>query len=497
MENTNAAYSPADDSDVRDAYRVQPHNIDAEQALLGAILVNNESYDRVASFLEVSHFFDALHGRIYEAAAKLITQGHLASPVTLKNYFERDEALAEIGGPQYLARLAGAATTIINAEEYGRTIYDLAIRRELIQVSIDMHTRAYDAPVDDTPALQILDAEQSLYQLAERGKYEGGFQSFHESLNVAIEMAAEAFKRDGGLSGISTGLRDLDNRLGGLQRSDLLILAGRPSMGKTALATNIAFHAAKAYKAEHHADGTVTATDGAIVGFFSLEMSSEQLATRLLAEQSGVPSERIRRGNIHEDEFHQLVDAAQQLQSIPLYIDDTGGLTIATLAARARRLKRQRGLGLLVVDYLQLLTGSGKAGDNRVQEVTQITTGLKALAKELDVPILALSQLSRQVESRDDKRPQLSDLRESGSIEQDADVVMFVFREEYYTSRREPTEGTPEHLQWQEEMGRVHGLAECIIGKQRHGPTGTVKLQFQADVTRFSDLDQVHTEGFE
>ncbi|PKQ03630.1 MAG: replicative DNA helicase [Alphaproteobacteria bacterium HGW-Alphaproteobacteria-11] len=497
MENTNAAYSPADDGDTRDAYRVQPHNIDAEQALLGAILVNNESYDRVAGFLEPSHFFDALHGRIYEAAAKLITQGHLASPVTLKNYFERDAALSEIGGPQYLARLAGAATTIINAEEYGRTIYDLAIRRELIQVSIDMHTRAYDAPVDDTPALQILDAEQSLYQLAERGKYEGGFQSFHESLNTAIEMAAEAFKRDGGLSGISTGLRDLDNRLGGLQRSDLLILAGRPSMGKTALATNIAFHAAKAYKAEHHADGTVTATDGAIVGFFSLEMSSEQLATRLLAEQSGVPSERIRRGNIHEDEFHQLVDAAQQLQSIPLYIDDTGGLTIATLAARARRLKRQRGLGFLVVDYLQLLAGSGKAGDNRVQEVTQITTGLKALAKELDVPILALSQLSRQVESRDDKRPQLSDLRESGSIEQDADVVMFVFREEYYLERGEPTEGTPEHLTWQENMGRVHGLAECIIGKQRHGPTGTVKLQFQADVTRFSDLDQMHSGEFE
>ncbi|WP_339829431.1 replicative DNA helicase [uncultured Parvibaculum sp.] len=496
MENSQAAFSPTAETDDA-AYRVQPHNIDAEQALLGAILVNNESYDRVASFLEPTHFFDALHGRIYEAAAKLITQGHLASPVTLKNFFERDAALAEIGGPQYLARLAGAATTIINAEEYGRTIYDLAIRRELIQVSIEMHSRAYDAPVDDTPAQQILDAEQSLYQLAERGKYEGGFQSFHESLNIAIEMAAEAFKRDGGLSGISTGLRDLDNRLGGLQRSDLVILAGRPSMGKTALATNIAFHAAKAYKAEHHPDGTVTATDGAIVGFFSLEMSAEQLATRLLAEQSGVPSERIRRGNIHEDEFHQLVDAARELQSIPLYIDDTGGLTISTLAARARRLKRQRGLGLLVVDYLQLLAGSGKAGDNRVQEVTQITTGLKALAKELDVPIMALSQLSRQVEAREDKRPQLSDLRESGSIEQDADVVMFVFREEYYTSRREPTEGTPEHLQWQEEMGRVHGLAECIIGKQRHGPTGTVKLQFQADVTRFSDLDQVHTEGFE
>lgn len=495
MENAQHAYSTGDEAATH--YRVPPHNIDAEQALLGAILVNNESYDRVASFLEPQHFFDAVHGRIYEAAAKLITGGHLASPVTLKNFFERDAALAEIGGPAYLARLAGAATTIINTEEYGRTIYNLAVRRELINVSTDIHNRAYDAPVDDTPGQQILDAEQALYQLAESGKYEGGFQSFHESLKIAIDMAAEAYKRDGGLSGISTGLRDLDHRLGGLQPSDLIILAGRPSMGKTALATNIAFSAAKAYKAEHHADGTVEVKDGAIVGFFSLEMSAEQLATRLLAEQSGVPSERIRRGNIHEDEFHQLVDAARELQSIPLYIDDTGGLTIGTLAARARRLKRQRGLGLLVIDYLQLLAGSGKSGDNRVQEVTQITTGLKALAKELNVPILALSQLSRQVESRDDKRPQLSDLRESGSIEQDADVVMFVFREEYYVSRREPTEGTPEHLQWQQDMERVHGLAECIIGKQRHGPTGTVKLQFQADVTRFSDLDQIHSGDFE
>jgi replicative DNA helicase len=487
MENTLPAFASVPDDDGAQGYRVPPHNIEAEQALLGAILVNNESYDRVASFLEARHYFDALHGRIYEAAAKLITAGHLASPVTLKTFFERDEALAEIGGPQYLARIAGAATTIINAEEYGRTIYDLAIRRELIQVGMDLHNRAFDAPVDDTPARQILDAEQALYQLAERGKYEGGFRSFHESLKVAIDMAAAAYERDGGLSGISTGLNDLDHRLGGLQPSDLIILAGRPSMGKTALATNIAFNAAKAYKAEHHADGTVAVKDGAIVGFFSLEMSSEQLATRLLAEQSGVPSERIRRGNIHEDEFHQLVDAARELQSIPLYIDDTGGLTIATLAARARRLKRQRGLGLLVIDYLQLLAGSGKASDNRVQEVTQITTGLKALAKELNVPILALSQLSRQVEARDDKRPQLSDLRESGSIEQDADVVMFVFREEYYVSRREPREGTPEHLTWQDEMSKLHGLAEVIIGKQRHGPTGTVRLQFQADVTRFSD----------
>lgn len=487
MENTVTAFAGAPDDEGASGYRVPPHNIEAEQALLGAILVNNEAYDRVGSFLEPQHFFDALHGRIYEAAAKLITAGHLASPVTLKNFFERDEALTEIGGPQYLARLAGAATTIINAEEYARTIYTLAIRRELIQIGVDMHNRAYDAPVDDTPAAQILDAEQALYQLAEQGKYEGGFRNFYESLKGAVDMAAAAYERDGGLSGISTGMRDLDSKLGGLQPSDLLILAGRPSMGKSALATNIAFNAAKAYKAEHLPDGTVSVKDGAIVGFFSLEMSAEQLATRLLAEQSGVPSERIRRGKIDEDEFHRLVDASRELQSIPLYIDDTGGLTIATLAARARRLKRQRGLGLIVVDYLQLLSGGGKYGDNRVQEVTQITTGLKTLAKELNVPVLALAQLSRQVESRDDKRPQLSDLRESGSIEQDADVVMFVFREEYYVQRREPREGTPEYMVWQEEMGKVHGLAEVIIGKQRHGPTGTVRMQFQADVTRFSD----------
>lgn len=496
MENISSAFANVADDETQTNYRVAPHNIEAEQALIGAVLINNEAYDRLSSFLEPRHFFDPLHGRIYEAAAKLITGGHLASPVTLKNFFERDEALAEIGGPQYLARLAGAATTIINVEAYGRTIYDLSIRRELIQVGTDMHSRAYDAPVDDTPAAQILDAEQALYQLAESGKYEGGFQNFYESLKGAIDMAAAAYERDGGLSGISSGLRDLDHKMGGLQPSDLIILAGRPSMGKTALATNIAFNAAKAYKAEHQTDGTVKVNDGAIVGFFSLEMSAEQLATRLLAEQSGVPSERIRRGNIHEDEFHRLVDASRDLQSIPLYIDDTGGLSIATLAARARRLKRQRGLGLLVIDYLQLLSGSGKSGENRVQEITQITTGLKALAKELNVPILALSQLSRQVEARDDKRPQLSDLRESGSIEQDADVVMFVFREEYYLQRKEPREGTPEHLTWQAEMEQLYGLAEVIIGKQRHGPTGTVRLQFQADVTRFSDHAQgdVHVE---
>jgi len=486
MENTLPVYDA--EVSTSDEYRVAPHNIEAEQALLGALLINNDAFDRVASFLEVTHFYEPLHARIYEAVAKLVSGGHIATPVTLKSYFDADEALQEVGGSQYLARLAGAATTIINVAEYGRTIYDLAVRRDLIRIGEEMHVRAYDSPVDDPPASQIMDAEQSLYSLAEKGKYEGGFQSFSESMRVAIDMAAAAYERDGGLSGISTGLNSIDELMGGLQPSDLIIVAGRPSMGKTALATNIAFNVAKNYKAEHHTDGTVEVKDGGIVGFFSLEMSAEQLATRLLSEQSRISSGKIRRGKIDEHEWHQFVEASRELEGIPLYIDDTGGLTIASLAARARKLKRQRGLGLLVIDYIQLLSGSGKDGGNRVQEVTEITTGLKALAKELAVPVMALSQLSRQVESRDDKRPQLSDLRESGSIEQDADVVTFVYREEYYVSRREPTEGTPDHLQWQADMEQVFGKAEVIVGKQRHGPTGTIKLQFENEITRFSDL---------
>jgi replicative DNA helicase len=301
-------------------------------------------------------------------------------------------------------------------------------------------------------------------------------------------MAANAYKRDGGLSGVATGFRDLDSKMGGLQPSDLIIVAGRPSMGKTALATNIAFHVARALARGDHGDGRPA--EG-VVGFFSLEMSSEQLATRIIAEQAGISSEKIRRGRIDANEFDRIVEAAQELQTLPLFIDQTGGITVAQLAARARRLKRQHGLALLVVDYLQLLAGSSRrASEGRVQEVTEITTGLKALAKELAVPVIALSQLSRQVEQREDKRPQLSDLRESGSIEQDADVVMFVFREEYYVERRQPREGSPEHLAWQDEMEQVQGLADVIIGKQRHGPTGTVRLQFRADITRFADLAQ-------
>jgi replicative DNA helicase len=470
-------------------FREAPHNIEAEQALLGAILVNNEAMDRVTSFLEPVHFFDPLHGEIFETASKMIHAGKQATPITLKTFFDAAEPIdANLTVPQYLGRLAANATSIINAEDYGRTIYDLAVRRSLIVLGEDMVNSAYDAPIDFPPKQQIEEAETRLYDLAEQGKYGQGFMGFGTALTHAIEMANNAYQREGHLSGLATGLSDLDGKMGGLQPSDLIILAGRPSMGKTALATNIAYNIAKNYRSERQPDGTEKAIDGAIVGFFSLEMSAEQLATRILSEQAELASEKIRRGMINEDEFRKLVAVSQEMSRIPLYIDQTGGLTIAQLASRARKLKRQKGLGLLVVDYLQLLAGSSKRGDNRVQEVTEITTGLKALAKELAVPVIALSQLSRQVEQRDDKRPQLSDLRESGSIEQDADVVMFVFREEYYVERQKPREGTAEFSDWQTQMMAVSGKAEVIIGKQRHGPVGTVGLSFESQFTRFGNL---------
>jgi replicative DNA helicase len=468
-------------------YRTAPHNIEAEQALLGAILVNNEAFYRVSDFLEAKHFYDALHQRIFDIAGSLIRANKIATPVTVKTFLAQD-AVVDIDVPKYLALLAAEATTIINAEDYGRTVYDLALRRALIGIGEEMVNVAYDAPVDVAPAAQIEDAEKRLYELAETGRYDGGFQRFGQALVTAIDMAANAFRRDGHLSGLATGLSDLDERMGGLQPSDLIILAGRPGMGKSALATNIAFNIARAYQGEVQPDGSTKAVNGGVVGFFSLEMSAEQIATRIVSEQAGVASERIRRGKIDEDEFARVVTASQEMHTLPLFIDQTGGLSIAQLAARARRLKRQRGLDLLVVDYLQLLTSTGKRGsENRVQEITEITTGLKALAKELNVPLLALSQLSRQVESRDDKRPQLADLRESGSIEQDADVVLFVFREEYYLKNKMPKEGTEEFFKWQAEMEQVTGRAEVIIGKQRHGPTGTVELHYEAQYTRFSN----------
>ena len=468
-------------------YRVPPANVEAEQALLGAVLINNDAFDRVSDFLRSEHFVEEIHRRIYEIAGTMIRQGKRATPVTLKTFLG-DHDLGGMTVAQYLARLATDATTIINAYDYGRSIYDLALRRDLIKIGEDVVNVAYDAPVDSSPREQIEEAERRLYAIAEGGRYGGGFQRFSDAMKVAMDMAAKAYERSGSLSGLATALHDLDRTMGGLQASDLVILAGRPGMGKTALATNIAFNVASAYEGRTRADGGVETVNGGIVGFFSLEMSAEQLATRIIAEQSGVASNKIRRGDVTEDDFRRVADAVAEMQAIPFYIDQTGGISIAQLTARARRLKRQRGLDLLVIDYIQLLSGSNSRNDNRVQELTEITTGLKALAKELAVPILALSQLSRQVESRDDKRPQLSDLRESGSIEQDADVVLFVYREEYYLKNKEPRPGGPEHIDWMTKMESAHGRAEVIIGKQRHGPTGTVELQFDAEVTRFSSL---------
>jgi replicative DNA helicase len=472
-----------------DKFRSAPQNVEAEQALLGAILVNNEALYRVSDFLEPQHFFEPVHKRIYQVAMELIRANKIANPVTIKTFLPADMAIGDINLAQYLARLAAEATTIINAEDYGRSIYDLAIRRALIGIGEDMVNVAYDADVEQTPSTQIEEAEKRLFELAEKGHYDGGFHAFETALVNAIDMASAAYKRDGHLSGLATGLDDLDRQMGGLQPSDLIILAGRPGMGKSALATNIAFNVAKAWAGEVQPDGSMKTVNGGIVGLFSLEMSAEQLATRIIAEQSGVPSSDIRRGRITEDQFSAIVEAAREMQRIPLFIDQTGGLSIAQLAARERRLKRQRGLDLLIIDYIQLMQGSSKKGsDNRVQEVTEITNNLKSLAKELNVPIIGLSQLSRQVENRDDKRPQLSDLRESGSIEQDADVVMFIYREEYYLKNKMPKEGTEEFFKWQAEIDAAHGIAEVIVGKQRHGPTGTVRLHFEDNVTRFSNL---------
>ena len=465
-----------------------PCNIEAEQALLGAILYDNAAYERLTDRLNGTHFYEPFHQRLFVAMEEHIRKGQLAEPIVLVERFRRDPAFEELGGLRYLADLVDRAPPAANAPDYARVIYDLALRRELIRLGGEISANAA-ADMENPAKEQIENAEQHLYSLAEDGAASSGFVSFADALQGAVEMAAEAFSRDGGLAGVSTGLIDLDQKLGGLHPSDLLILAGRPSMGKTALATNIAFQVARNYAWEPQPDGSKKTVAGGVVAFFSLEMSAEQLAMRLLAEASGVSSDRLRKGEIDKNEFSRIRDAALEIQASPLFIDDTGGLSIAKLAARARRLKRQSGLDLIVVDYLQLVTAdAGGREGNRVQEVSAITGGLKALAKELSVPVLALSQLSRQVENREDKRPQLSDLRESGSIEQDADAVMFVYREAYYKGRAEPREGTPEHLTWQEEMDQIAHIAEVIVGKQRHGPIGTVKLHFNADITKFGNL---------
>lgn len=462
--------------------QILPHNLEAEQALLGGLLHQNSALERVSDFLRSEHFFNPVHGRIFEAISHFITRNQLANPITLSHYFKDDPALQEAGGAAYLAQLAGHVVSLMNTADYGKQIYDLYLRRQLVLLGEDIIQEARTHRLGENASQNIEKAEKHLFDLAMTGKGERTFTPFSKALTDALETAQVAFKRDSHVVGVTTGFLDLDKQLGGLHPSDLVILAGRPSMGKTALATNIAFNAALASLKGK-------AGDGARVAFFSLEMSSEQLALRLLGQESGIPSDRIRRGAISQDDFPKFTEVTRQLSGLPLHIDDTPGITIATIRTRARRLQRQEGLGLIVVDYLQLISSGKNNSENRVQELSEITRGLKTLAKELNIPVLALSQLSRAVEQREDKRPQLADLRESGSIEQDADVVMFVYREEYYESRKKPVEGASDKMgSWQKQMSEVHNLAEVIIAKQRHGPIGSVGLHFQGHLTKFSNL---------
>jgi len=483
--------------------RLPPSNVQAEQALLGALLANNKAYERVSEFLAPEHFADAVHGRIFQAIARRIEAGQLADAVTLKAEFEHSGILDEVGGTAYLAQLLTAMVGIINAGEYGRAVHDTWLRRQLIDVGETVVNNAFGLGDGLTGAEQIEAAEQALFQLAADGGASGGFVAFERALTDAILGAERAFRRSGGVSGLTTGLRDLDSKMGGLHPSDLMILAGRPGMGKTALATKIAFGAARALMAEARAQDP-NALPKAQVAVFSLEMSAEQLATRLLSEEAQISGDRIRRGDIGQKDFDRFVQVSREIAGLPIQIDDTPAITMSALRTRCRRLKRTKGLALVVVDYLQLMRpAAGTRPENRVLEISQITQGLKALAKELAVPVMALSQLSRAVENREDKRPQLADLRESGSIEQDADSVMFVYRDEYYLEQRMPKDvtfdGSAEKFhaameEWQQKMAKAHNRADLIIAKQRHGPTGTVPLFFEAEFTRFADLDLAHSD---
>jgi len=453
-----------------------PNNIEAEQSVIGSILVSNEIFDEINMILASKNFYDPMHQKIFSAIEKLIYSGMLANPITLKNYFEKEKD--EINVPDYLVKITKFSTSSRQTIEYSKLIYDLFVKRELIKISENIIDTAKLNDLDHDGQSIIENFEKSLFDLAEKGSFSSSLVKFDEAMKMTIEMASNAYKNDEGIVGVPTGLTDLDDRLGGLHKSDLLIIAGRPSMGKTALATNIAFNAAKKIQQ----DGRKST-----IAFFSLEMSSEQLSTRILAEQSRIKSNDIRRGRISEDQFDKFIETSKNISELPLYIDETPAISIAALSNRARRIKRLYGLDMVVVDYIQLMRASNFK-DGRVQEISEITQGLKALAKELSVPVLALSQLSRAVEQRDDKKPQLSDLRESGSIEQDADVVMFVYREAYYLERKEPQPATVDHAEWQSKMNDIANRAEIIIGKQRHGPTGNVFLEFEAMFTRFKDI---------
>jgi replicative DNA helicase len=466
-----------------------PQNVEAEAALLGALMIDNRLVEDIQLKLKPLHFFEPLHGRIYEGILRLTDSNRIANPVTLKPLFEADEGMKEVGGPSYLAQLTGSGAAVIGARDFATQIYDLALLRALIGVGRELVEGALDTSEDVAPLAQIERAETELYRVAEEGGAEGKAKSFGEASKEALQLAEKALNSGGHLSGITTGLDSLNSKIGGLHKSDLIVVAGRPGMGKSALATNIAFASARRLLQDAENEIPPEKSAGTGVALFSLEMSSDQLATRVLAEQSGISSENLRMGRISQQEFRSLARAAAELQSLPLYIDDTPGLTIAALRARARRLKRQKGIGMVIVDYLQLLQGTGKnSNDNRVQEISEISRGLKQLAKELDVPVIALSQLSRAVEQREDKRPQLSDLRESGSIEQDADIVLFIYREDYYLAAKQPADDHPDAPAWKEQMERAWQKAEIIVAKQRHGSTGKVRVKFDSRITKFSDL---------
>lgn len=483
---------PAGEDNV--AFRELPHNHQAERAVLGALLSNNDAINRIADFLLSEHFFEPVHQRIYRSIQNCMERGIIATPITLKNFFDHDAALAEVGGAEYLIRLAGLSVAVINLESHAKVVYDLALKRNLVSLGEIIVNTAYDPLEEKTAQDQIEEAEQELFTLASEGQGERGFIPLQRSLTAAIERASLAYKKKDQLSGISTKFIDLDHILGGLQNSDLLILAGRPSMGKTALALNVALNTCKSLVEEHEKAMAQAPEDDQkqvcpSVGFFSLEMSAEQLASRMIAMDSGVNSSKMRSGNLSNDEFAKLVESNKRLYQLPFFIDDTPAITISALRTRARRLKRKNNLAVLFIDYLQLVRSSSKMGkENRVQEISEITQGLKAIAKELNIPVIALSQLSRAVEQREDKRPQLSDLRESGTIEQDSDIVMFIYREEYYEGRKEPPVDSDKYAEWQEKMARCMNKTDVIIAKQRNGPIGNVRLFFDSQTTSFQNL---------
>ena len=461
---------------VKTNFKELPNNIEAEQAVIGSIMVTNEIFDEVNTIVSNINFFDPMHQKIFDAIENMIYKGMLANPITLKNYFENEKD--ELNVPEYLVKITKFSTSVRQAIEYSKIIYDMYVRRELIKISEKIIDDAKENNLESNGQNIIENSEKLLYDLAEKGTFSSSLIKFDDAMKQTIEMASAAYKNEGGIVGVPTGLRDLDDRLGGLHQSDLIIIAGRPSMGKTSLATNIAFNAAQKIQESGKKSS---------VAFFSLEMSSEQLSTRIISEQARIGSNDIRRGRISDEQFDQFLETSKNISELPLFIDETPAISIAAMSNRARRIKRLNGLDLIVVDYIQLMKGLFNNKDGRVQEISQITQGLKAIAKELGVPVLALSQLSRQVEQRDDHKPQLADLRESGSIEQDADVVMFVYREGYYLQRKEPREATVEHAEWQAKMNEVAHLAEIIIGKQRHGPIGKVTLEFEERFTKFKD----------